>query len=52
MSYSIEPRNRVHVKGYGFLALAKNMGTQLSNKYNQKHVDSTKKSTTSAIKTT
>ena len=52
MSYSIEPRNRIYVKGYGFLTLAKNMGTQLSNKYNQKRLDSTKKSTTSAIKTT
>ena len=52
MSYSIEPRNRIYVKGYGFLTLAKNMGTQLSNKYNQKRFDNTKKSTTSAIKTT
>ena len=29
MRYSIEPRNRIHVKGYGFLSFAKNMGTQI-----------------------
>ena len=26
MRYSIEPRDRIHVKGYGFLSFAKNMG--------------------------
>ena len=26
MRYSIEPKQRKHVKGYGFLSLAKNMG--------------------------
>ena len=33
MRYSIEPRGRIYVKGYGFLAFAKNMGKSLSNKY-------------------
>ena len=47
MSYSIEPRDRIYVKGYGFLYFAKNM----SNKYNQKLLDSAKKFTTDAIKT-
>ena len=27
MRYSIEPRYRIYVKGYGFLYFAKNMGT-------------------------
>ena len=49
MRYSIEPRDRIDVKGYGFLYFAKNMGKNLSNKYGQKLLDSTKKSTTDAI---
>ena len=36
MRYSIEPRNRIYVKGYGFLSFAKNMGKNSSNKYGQK----------------
>ena len=47
--YSIEPRDRTYVKGYGFLSFAKNMGKSLSNKYSQKLLDSAKKSTTDAI---
>ena len=46
MRYSIEPRDRIYVKGYGFLSFAKNM----SNKYGQKPFDTAKKSTTDAIK--
>ena len=49
--YSIEPRDRIYVKGYEFLSFAKNMGKSLSNKYGQKLLDSAKKSTTDAIKT-
>ena len=49
--YSIEPQDRIYVKGYGFLSFAKNMGKSLSNKYGQKLLDSAKKSTTDAIKT-
>ena len=48
MRYSTEPRD---LKEYGFLSFAKNMGKSLSNKYGQKFLDSTKKSTTDAIKT-
>ena len=33
MRYSVEPRDRIYVKGYGFLSFAKNMGKGLSNKY-------------------
>ena len=51
LKYSIEPRNRIYVKGNGFLSFAKNMGKNLSNKYGQKLLDSAKKSTTYAIKT-
>ena len=49
--YSIEPRDRIYVKGYGFLSFTKNMGKSLSNKYGQKLLDSAKKSTTDAIET-
>ena len=51
MRYSIEPRDRIYVKGYGFLSFAKNMGKSLSNKYGQKRLDSAKKSTTDAMNT-
>ena len=50
MRYSIEPRERRYVKGYGFLSFAKNIGRKLSNKYGQKFVDTAKKSTTDALK--
>ena len=51
MRHSIEQRDRIYVKGYGFLSLAKNTGKNLSNKYGQKLLDSAKKSTADAIKT-
>ena len=58
MRYSIEPRDRIYVKGYGILSFAKNIGAHatkvaksMSNKYSQKLFDSAKKSTTDAIKT-
>ena len=51
MRYSIEPRDRIHVKGCGFLSFAKNMGKSLTNKYGQKLLYSAKKSTADAIKT-
>ena len=47
MRYSIEPRDRVYVKGYGFMSFARSM----SNKYGKKLVDAIKKSTTDAIRT-
>ena len=50
MRYLIEPRDRIYVKGYGFLSFAKNMDKSLSNKYGQKRIDSAKKSTTDATK--
>ena len=51
MRYSIEPRDWIYVKGYGFLFFAKNMGKSVSIKYSQKLLDSAKKSTTDTIKT-
>ena len=43
MPFSIESRNRIYVKGYGFLSFAKNMGknigSHLSNKYSEKLLD-------------
>ena len=57
MRYSVEPRERRYVKGYGFLSFAKNIGTHttkvaknLNNKYGQKLVDTAKKSGTYALK--
>ena len=38
------------MKGYGFMSFAKNIGKNLSNKYSQKIIDTTKKSATNAIK--
>ena len=57
MRHSIEPKDRIYVKEYGFSFFAKNMGTHatkftknISNKYSQKLLDTAKKSTADAIK--
>ena len=57
MCYSIEPRGRRYVKGYGFLCFARNLGTNsievaknLNNNYGEKLVDSAKKPATDAFK--
>ena len=47
MRFSIEPRDRIYVRGYGFMSFARSM----SNKYGKKLVDTAKKSATDAIKT-
>ena len=52
MRYSIEPRDGIYVKGYGSLSFTKSMGKSLSYKYSQKLLDSAKKSTADAMKTT
>ena len=46
MRYSIEPKRRRYVKGYGFLSFARN----LNKKYGQKLVDSAEKSATGVSK--
>ena len=51
MRCSVEPKDRIYVKGYGFLSFAKNIGKNLSNKYDPKLLDTANKSTTDAIKT-
>ena len=47
MRYSSEPRDKIYVKGYGFMSFARSM----SNKYGKKLADTAKKSATDAIKT-
>ena len=47
MRYSLEPRDRIYVKEYGFMSFARSM----SDKYGKKLVDTAKKSTADAIKT-
>ena len=57
--YSVQPRGRIFVKGYGFLSFAKNMDKNigknisktLSSKNNRKLLDHAKKSATDAFKT-
>ena len=46
MRYSIEPRFRKYVKGYGFLSFAKNFG----NKYGKKLMDTATKTGIDAAK--
>ena len=46
MSYTIESRYQIYVKGYGFLSFDKNT----SNKYSRKLLNSAKKSGANAIK--
>ena len=41
--YSLEPRDRIYVKGYGFMSFAKNIRKKkLSNKYSQKIIEQLK----------
>ena len=47
MRFSLEPRNRIYVKGYGFMSFTRSM----SNKYGKRLVDTAKKSATDAVKT-
>ena len=60
MCYSIDPKDRIFVKGYGFLSFAnnmiKNIGKSicktLSSKYSQKLLDHAKQSATDVLTTT
>ena len=57
--YSVQPRDQIFVKGYGFLSFTKNLGKNigknisknLSGKYSQKLLEHAKKSATDALKT-
>ena len=51
MRYLIKSRDRIYIKGYGFLSFAENVGKNLSNKYSQKLLHTAKKSITDTIKT-
>ena len=51
MRYSIESRDRIYVKGYGFMSFAENIDKNLSNKYSQKIINTAKRSATDVIKT-
>ena len=59
MRFSVQPRDRIFVKGYGFLSFAKNMGKNigknisknLSGKYNQELLDHAKQFAIDALKT-
>ena len=50
MRYSIQPRERRYVKDYGFLTFAKKIDKKLSNKYDQKLLDSAKNTWNRCIK--
>ena len=58
--YSVQPRDRIFVKGYGFLPFAKNMGKNtgkqinknLSGKYSEKLLDHAEQSATDVRKIT
>ena len=59
MRYSVQPRNWIFAKGYGFFSFAKNMGKNtdkrisesFSGKYSQKRFNHDKQSATDALKT-
>ena len=54
--YSVQPRDWIFVKGYGFLSFAKNMSKNinknLSRQYSKKLLDHAKQSAIDAFKTT
>ena len=51
--YLVQPRDRIFVKGYGFLPFArnirKNIGKNVSGKYSQKLLDHAKQAVTGAL---
>ena len=60
MHQSVQPRDQIFVKGYGFLSFAKNMckstgeniSKNIGGKYSQKLLDHAKQSVTDALETT
>ena len=48
---SVQPKDQIFVKGYGFLSFAKNISKDLSSKYSQKLLNYTKKFATDVLKT-
>ena len=51
MIYSIEPRNRILVKGYGFLSFAKSIGKNVTCKYRQRLLHIAEKSAVTKVAT-
>ena len=51
MRYSTDPKDRIYIKGYGFLSFTKNMDTILIIKCSKKLLDIAKKSTRDTRKT-
>ena len=57
--YSVQPRDRIYVKGYWFLSFAKNVAKNIdkniskniSSQYSKKRLDHAKQSATDALKT-
>ena len=43
MIYSIQRRDGIYIKGYGFVSFSKNVAENLSSKYAEKILNSTKK---------
>ena len=54
MHYSVQPRDGIFAKGYGFLTFAKNIGKNISQnviyRYNQKRLYHAKQSATDVLK--
>ena len=52
--YSVQPRDRIFVRGYGLLSFARNIGKNisknLSSKYSQKLLNHVKQSATDSLK--
>ena len=59
MRYSVQPRDRILVKGYGFFSFAKNMGKNIGKniiknlrcKYSPKRFDNTTRSAADSLST-
>ena len=53
--YSVQPRDQIFVKGYGFMSFGKNMGKNISKHLSSKNIqellDHAKQSATDALKT-
>ena len=58
MPYSVQPKDQIFVKGYGFLSFAKNIGKNIGKhisenlncKYSQKHLHHAKTFASDALK--
>ena len=50
MCYSIEPRERIYVKGYGFMSFARNFSDKYSKSLMDKRIDLSKKFAKTASK--